>query len=261
GLMAVSGIGGGVDADKSEEVQLVPGACLVVPLVTGDIAIEVIGTVTEVAGDMVYGFGHSFLGYGPIDLPMATGQVHTVVSRLNRSFKFASAIEIVGALTTDEATAVCGRIGAKARMFPLTIRIDRYNDPEQRVYNCRVADNRLLTPLVLRFAVAGAALCLGSLPPDHMIEYKVTIGIEDAESITFENVSTAVGLSELIMESVGSVAILLNNPYKKVDIQSIDFDVRIKPKNVVSHIWSLDLSDSTVKAEQYLANEHIFAMA
>ena len=89
---------------------------------------------------------------------------------------------------------------------------------------------------------------LGSLPPDHMIEYKVTIAAEGTEPITFENVSTSMGLSELIMESIGPVAILLNNPYKKVDIKSIDFDVRIVPKNIASRIWSVDLSDSKVKA-------------
>jgi len=250
GLMVVSGISGGADANKSQDAQLVPGACLVVPLVTGDITMEVIGTVTEVVGDKVYGFGHSFLGYGPVDLPMATGQVHTVVSSVARSFKFASMLEIVGALRTDESAAVLGRIGAKARMFPLTIKVDRYNDTQRRVYNCQVADNRLLTPLLLRSAVAGAALTLGRLPPDHTIEYKVSIDVEGAESITFENTSASVGLTEMLRESVGSVALLLNNPYKKVNIKSIDFDIRETAKNISSTIWSVDLSDSKVTAGQ-----------
>ena len=252
GLMVVSGISGDADANKSKDAQLVPGACLVVPLVTGDITMEVIGTVTEVVGDKVYGFGHSFLGYGPVDLPMATGQVHTVVSSRARSFKVASMLEIVGALTMDESAAVLGRVGAKARMIPLTMRINRYNDPETRVYNCQVVDNRLYTPLVLRYAVAGAALYLGDLPPDHMIEYKVTIGLEDADHITFENVSTGSGLMEMIIDGTVPVALLMNNPYEKVDIESIDFDVRIMPKNIISHIWSVDLADSTVKAGQKL---------
>jgi len=252
GLIAVSGIGGSADVNEGKDVQLAPGACLTVPLVTGDITMTVIGTVTEVAGDKVYGFGHSFLGYGPIDLPMATGQVHTVVSSVFRSFKFASALEIVGALTRDESAAVYGQVGAKAQMFPLTIRVDRYNDAEERVYNCWVANNRLLTPILIRSAVAGAALMLGRLPPDHMIKYKIAIDVEGAKSITFENVSTSVGLDEMIMESVGSVALLLNNPYKKVDIKSIDVDIRQVAKNITSHIWSVDLSDSKVKAGQVI---------
>ncbi len=249
GMMVVAGGGSGSNpAVSAEKAQLVPGACLVVPLVSGDITISTFGTVTEVVDNKVYGFGHSFLGYGPIDLPMATGKVHTVVSSVYFSSKLASFVETVGALTMDESMAVFGRIGAKAKMIPLTIRIDRYNDTEKRVYNCRVANNRLLTPMLLQSAVAGAAYQLGDLPPDHTIEYKVAIGIEDAESISFENVSTARGVFELIIESIGSVAMLMNNPYQEVGIESIDYDIRIVPRSIVSHIWSLELSDTKVKA-------------
>ena len=262
GLMAVAGIGGEYSLDGTydsslesdspgqlaEGPGLVPGATLAIPLVSGDIAMDVIGTVTEVVDDKVYGFGHSFLGYGPVDLPMATGKVHTVVSSLSRSFKFASAVKTIGALRTDESAAIFGRVGAKARIIPLTIRVDRYNDAEKRLYNCGVVNNRRLTPLMLRLAVSGAALFLGSLPPEHSLNYEVTVGVKDAEPIIFENVSTSLGLDELIIESVGVVAILMNNPYKKVDIESIEVKVRIVPKNIVSHIWSVDLSDSRVKA-------------
>ncbi len=248
GLMVVAGGSGSNKVEDSEKVELVPGACLVIPLVSGDITMSTFGTVTEVRDDKVYGFGHSYLGYGPVDLPMATGKVHTVVSSIYRSFKLASVVETVGALTTDESMAVFGRIGAKAKTIPLTIRIDRYNDTEKRVYNCQVANNRVLTPLLLQSAVAGAAYQLGNFPPDHMVEYKVAIGLEDAESISFENISTDRGLFELIIESIGSVAMLMNNPYEEVGIESIDYDIRIVPRSIVSHIWSLELSDSKVKA-------------
>jgi len=109
GFMAVSGAGGTANQAAGGEqraAKLVPGAPLAVPLVTGDITMTAIGTVTEVVGDKVYGFGHSFLGYGAIDLPMATGRIHTVVSSVIRSFKLGSAGEIVGALTADESTAI-----------------------------------------------------------------------------------------------------------------------------------------------------------
>jgi hypothetical protein len=237
---------------QPDDVQLAPGACLVVPLVSGDITIAAIGSVTEVVGDKVYGFGHGFLGSGAIDLPMATGQVHTVVSSMIRSFKFATPIEIVGALTMDESTAVYGQIGAKPKMIPLVITVDRYNDTQKRVYNCSVADNQLLTPLVLRPAVAGAALMLGNLPPDHTVEYKINIGLDGTAPITFENISTGVGLDEMLEEGIASVAMLLNNPYEKVNIKSIDFDVHIVPSNISSRIWSVDVSDSRIKAGQQL---------
>ncbi len=249
GMMVVAGGGGGSNTQVStEKVQLVPGATLIVPLVSGDINLAVSGTVTEVRDDKVYGFGHSYLGYGPVDLPVATGKVHTIVSNIYQSFKLISVLEDVGALTIDESMAVFGRIGAKAKTIPLAIRIDRYNDTEKRLYNCRVANNRLLTPMLLQSAVVGAAFQLGDLPPDHMLEYKVAIDLENDKSIRFQNVSTARGVNELIIESAGAVSLLMNNPYEEIDIQSIDYDIRIVPRSIISHIWSLDLSDSKFKA-------------
>ncbi|MHC4692462.1 MAG: SpoIVB peptidase S55 domain-containing protein [Planctomycetota bacterium] len=252
GLAVVSGVGGGASVNEDLNVQMAPGSCLVVPLVTGDISMEIVGTATEVVGDKVYGFGHSYLGYGQINLPMATGQVHTVVSSIYRSVKLASAIKTVGALTRDESTAIFGRIGATPHMLPLTITMDDYRDGGKQVYNCQVAHDKSLTPMLLRSAVSGAGMRFGDLPPDHTIEYKVAIGIEDAEPITFENVSTDMSLLEMLMESISPVTMLMNNPYRKVDIKSVDFDVRIVPKSIVSHIWSTDLSDTTVKAGRNL---------
>jgi hypothetical protein len=254
GLMVVSGIGGTAAVNEDKNVQLAPGAVLTVPLVMGDIEMTVLGTATEVVDDKVYGFGHGLLSYGAVDLPMATGCVHTVVSNIARSFKLGSALEMVGALTTDETTAVFGRIGAKPQMIPLTIKVDRFN-AEPRVFNCQLANNQLLTPDLLHAAVYGAAFSLGSFPPDHTIEYKVAINMEGAESINFENVSTELTVAELIAESKGSVSLLMNNPFKKVDIKSFDFDIRILPKNILSHIWSVDLSDSTVEAGQQIQIE------
>jgi hypothetical protein len=125
GLMVVAGAGSGGDGRKNEDVKLVPGACLAIPLVSGDITMSAYGAVTEVREDKVYGFGHSYplLGYGPLDLPMATGRVHTVISSITMSSKLASVVETVGALTTSEYAAVIGRIGAKARMIPVTIKL------------------------------------------------------------------------------------------------------------------------------------------
>jgi hypothetical protein len=249
GLMPVSGLGGSANVNEGRNVQLAPGSVLTVPLVHGDIEMAVLGTVTEVVGDKVYGFGHNFLGYGAVDLPMATGQVHTIVSNLSRSFKLGSPMEIVGALTIDEPTAVFGQIGGQAKMIPLTMKINRFNT-EPRVFNCSLANNQMLTADLLHTALYGATLSLGAFPPDHTVEYKVAIGLQGGETIDFKNISTELGMAEVIAESKGSVLLLLNNPFKEVNITSLDFDVRILPKNIASHIWSVDLSDSTVKAGQ-----------
>ncbi len=247
GFMTVAGVGGG-EAIEGVKAELVPGACLAIPFVSGDIKMTAMGTVTEVVGDKVYGFGHSLLGYGEVDLPIATGQVHTVVSSVIRSFKYASALETVGALRIDESSAIFGQIGAKAKTIPLTIKVDRYNDVEKRVYNCEVINNRLMSARMLGTAVSGAVFTGGEFPPDHMVEYKVNINIEGAEPVTFENVSTGMYADEMLTEAIVSISLIMHNPYKEVDIESVDFDIRITDKDISSRIWSVDLSDSKVKA-------------
>jgi hypothetical protein len=253
GLMPFPGLGTGFETHSDQDSQindihLAPGACLAIPLVTGDISMDVIGTVTEVQGEKVYGFGHNYLGYGPVNLPMATGKVHTVVSSLARSFKLASAVEIVGALRMDESRGILGNIGEEPKMIPLRMTVERYNDPEERVYNCRIVDNRLMTPNMLRLSLNAAAMMLGPMPPYNTFEYNAKIGLKGAEDVKFENISANTGPDEMISESIGTLALLMNNPYQNVSIESLDFDVRIRHKNIISHIWSVNVSDTTIKA-------------
>ena len=238
----------GTTEESLKKARLQPGAYIGVPFVSGDITMSTYGTVTDVVGDKVYAFGHFLLGYGQVDLPMAAAKVHTVVSSVASSFKLASLTGMVGALTTDEAAGVTGQIGLAANTIPLTIRVDRYNDSMQRLYNCRLVHNRVLSPFYLRMALAGAAMQHGDLPPEHMVEYKVDIGLENNEPVTFENVSSGMGLNEVISECYSAVGMLMNNPYQRVDIESVDCHIFIASESIISHIWSVDLSDTRVKA-------------
>ena len=252
GFMVVSGGASGAETTDNENIKLQPGACLGVPLVSGDIKLSTMGTVTEVIGDKVYGFGHNLLGYGQIDLPMATGKVHTVVSNLSSSFKMATVLDTVGSLTTDKSTGVIGHIGAIAKTIPLTINVDNSNDTQARTYHCRLADNELITPTYLQMALRGAATQSSDLPPEHTVEYKFNIGIEGGDVISCENTSSGSGLNDVLSECVAVVTLLMDNPFKKLNITSIDCDISIREKDISSNIWAVDLSSSKVRPGETL---------
>jgi hypothetical protein len=246
GLMTVAGLSGG-SSEEDEQAELVPGACLVVPLVDGDIKVAVVGTVTEVIDGQVYGFGHHFLGYGAIDLPMAVGKVHTVVANTQRSFKLVSPVRTVGSLNFDEAAAIRGTIGKAAEMIPMTIEVTRYNDPEPKSYKCSVANNQLLTPLLLRASLYGAVLQRGNLPPEHTLRYRTIIELVDADTISYENISSNTGISELLTETMAPVALLMNNPFKPVKVKSIRCEVQELDEVLLAGIRSINLSDNTIE--------------
>jgi hypothetical protein len=246
GIMAVPGPGGAAPA-ASDDCSLKPGGTLAIPLVTGDIRMSAIGTVTEVRGDRIYGFGHSLFGGGPTNLPMAGGKVYTVVSNLVSSFKLATCSDILGAITCDQSGAVTGRIGEKARMIPLTIRCERFNALEPITYNCQVVYNPMLTASLVRAAIFTAGYRGGPFPPDHTVEYDAAIDLADGRSIRFANTSANLELGEPGVEVAGSLALLMNNPYPVAEVKGLRFDVRVTPKNIASYFWSVELADRKVK--------------
>ena len=252
GLMSAAGGStgnAGAGLEKYSNIQMQPGGIISVPLVYGDIELAAIGTITEVVGDKVYGFGHSFLGQGDIDVPMATGYVHTVVANIVRSFKLGQTIDIKGALYADQSAAIVGTIGRKAKTIPMKITVERFND-KPRQYNCQIVSHRYFTPLLTAVSIQGTAKMLGDLPIDHSIYYKTNIGIKGYEAISIENFSTTQDIEACLSDTIGALTAIMNNPYDRCDITSLDIELKVLDKTAVSHIWSLDVSDATVKPGQ-----------
>jgi len=232
---------------EGDKVALAPGAAMMVPLVDGDIRMAVLGTVTEVEGDRVYGFGHSFLGYGPVDLPLATARIHTVVSTLSQSFKLGSVADVVGALTQDEPRGVLGHIGRQAKTVPLRVEVTHSGQTQARTFDCRLAYHKALTPDLVKTVLTGAGLYYGSLPPDHTVTYAGTVETEGGGILRFSNISSGTGLAELISEGMGTVVLLLNNPFKEIPIRRMRFSVDVASDDRVSGLYGVEVSDKKVK--------------
>ncbi len=245
GFFAVAGAAG--TPDISPEISLEPGATLFVPLVDGDFKMAVQGTVTHVEDDRVYGFGHPFIGSGHVELPLATGQIYTVVANMVRSFKVGTPQKVVGALTADEPTGVLGHVGAQARTLPVTMRIDHFLSPQTRTFECRLAYDRMLTADLLKSTIAMAIDYFGKLPIYHSLEYRLSFDLEDGPPLDYTNLSTQVSVEDLITEGMATVLLLMNNPYEPVGLTAVHMDVRVLEDNRVSHISMVDLSDTRIK--------------
>lgn len=248
GLAPVASLAGKGPSSTETESTLEPGSTLLIPLVSGDIKMSVLGTVTEIQDDIALGLGHPFLGTGPVDLPLATGQIHTVVSSLMRSFKIGSELKVVGALHADEATGVRGHLGAQARTLPLTLRVGHFLQPQGQVFHCQVAYDQVLTPTLLSSTVSGVAEGLGNLPADHTISYGAIIRLQDSQVLEFRNLSSGLAFREMVGDAIGTVLMLMTNPYHEVEIQGLELDFEVRPKNSIAFISSIDVSDLTVKA-------------
>ncbi|MFO0945971.1 MAG: SpoIVB peptidase S55 domain-containing protein [Planctomycetota bacterium] len=126
--------------------KIEPGGAMAVGLVTGDVSMSAIGTVTAVTGDRVHGFGHPFFGSGICEFPLQTAYIHTVIPRQTVSSKMGSAISTVGKVDADVSTCVAGWLGKSADMVPLTVHVQSNISSLDKVFKCQVVRDRLLLP-------------------------------------------------------------------------------------------------------------------
>lgn len=243
----------GVLPTVNEATKFETGGVLAVVLCGGDISLAATGTVTEIVGDQLYGFGHSFQGIGPVNLPIAAGVVHTVVASRRSSFKFSSPGPVLGTLQFDQSFAVRGAIGVTPRTIPLVIHVNRYNAPGPKTYNCYLAVDRTYTPMIVQIALDGAALLQGDLPPEHTVEYEAQVQIKGREPLVIKNISSGQGASEIEQNLYSIAALSLNNPFEALDIESIDVSLEITPTDRTASIRAVDVSQARVKAGQTIS--------
>ena len=231
--------------DKMLDVQLAPGSALGVPLIMGDLGMAALGTCTEIIGDRVYGFGHPFTRRGRVDMPMATGHIHTVISSVSRSFKLGDAIDIKGALTSDETAAISGRLGAKSRTIPFTIEVD--DRGTKRTYHYQAANDEFFTPLLTGIVMVNSVSALADLPDEHTVRYKIEADFGDQGVFTNANVQSQSGVFWAMGELSGPLMGLMENQYGRFPVQSIKAEFQIEAKPSLAMLERATLVDDLVK--------------
>ena len=146
GLAAVEGgASGKLDSPKPApgwQNALQPGDVVTGVLVSGDMSVSGLGTVTYNDGRRVLAFGHPFFNLGPVDMPMSKGEILLTNASAFQPNKFGNATEIVGALEQDRHSGILGVLGATADMVPVTVRLRSFNE-----------DNSIRTEKELHFNV------------------------------------------------------------------------------------------------------------
>jgi hypothetical protein len=132
-----------------QPVELRPGASVGAAISTGDLALGAIGTVTYRDGADIWAFGHPFEGLGRRALFLQDSYVYTVIQNPLGiqdfgaiTYKLASADGYVqGAVTSDKADAIAGKVGPRPRSIPLHV-VARNRAGESVTQDSLLADER-----------------------------------------------------------------------------------------------------------------------
>lgn len=210
-----------------------PGSPLSAALIVGDFDLSGIGTVTEVRGERVWGWGHPFLGLGTCELPMLFGYVHTVMPRQTVSFKMGSPLHLLGTLQADVSTGIAGRLGKLPSLLPVEVMVARDQSGFSQKFRCQLARHKQLTPQLVQAVLSNCVDYEGELPEELTANLEVEIDLEDHPPLLICDrlsgpayVGSRAPLS-LFTPIAGIVHALLSSPYGEIRIRGLTARVRL----------------------------------
>jgi hypothetical protein len=247
GMVPLQAGGPGVaEAAAAKGAKLVPGGGISVAMAIGDADMTAVGTVTEVVGNKIMAFGHSFYGYGETELPMGPAYIHTIVSSRNSSFKMGASLNVTGTLTRDETTAVAGQIGRKTKMIPMKVSVDWPGDKRKQVYNYKIAKHRFMTPMLVSMLVGDAAWGWREVPERHRVSYSLTVDFGKLGKYTASNVSSGSDIYWATSDLDRAVFTMMRNPYgPRPDILGIEVSMKIESGEMDASIVDFRLDSDT----------------
>jgi len=255
--MQAGGVGP-AEAEAAEDVRLEPGSSVAIPLATGDADWSAVGTVTDVVGEKVLMFGHSFLAEGDVDLPMGTAYVHTVVPGLAGSFKLGSALRTTGAAVRDEYVGMSGRLGREASMVPMTVTVHWVREGLTERYRYGVARHPGLTGMLTMYLAMDAILGWREMPEHHTLRYKLSLEFENLGRIEAENVSSDAGCFALLSDATRPILTLQNNPLGPPPrLLSVEMEARIEEGSIEAEVLDLVLDGQVYRPGETVTGQVI----
>jgi hypothetical protein len=232
--------GGSPNQAATAPSEMEPGGVLAVPLLTGDMDASAIGTVTEVIGNRIFGFGHPFFGEGTISMPFGTGNIDTIVASLSTSFKLGSLSKITGELTTDQSVGISGFQGRSAPMVPIEVHVIYADKTVDKTYHFQGIVHPKLTPAIVAAALNAALTAERELPTEfHTLDYQIDTKFADGQSLSVSNVSVNSGATEMANDALLPVLTMSSNPFKHVSISSVSATLHVSSEARLGQIQSV----------------------
>ncbi|MCK5738986.1 hypothetical protein KAH55_07390, partial [bacterium] len=263
GLQLVAGGGSGTAPIDSGFPPLAPGSPVAVLLVDGDISMAGTGTVTAVNKNSILAFGHPFMGFGPIHLPMAKSKILMTIPSLFSSYKMAQAGPIVGGWHQDRSTGILGVLADTAPMIPVHITYrSELSAPAE--FDFRIAADasvRNLSPLLMFVSIMNIIESARMNGGDFHTRLQGELVLPAHENIQIDNfysgLKTGAELQSASVEPAMLLATLVNNSFLVPEITEINLTLESAIGHRVAGIQKIWVDQTQAKAGDSL-NVHLF---
>jgi len=238
------------------EHALNPGETVAGALVTGDMSVSGLGTVTYNDGRKVLAFGHPFFNLGPVDIPMAKGEVLMTLASSYQPNKLANATDVVGALHQDRHNGIEGSLGEHSPMIPVSVTVRSLDEKEavtrRKDLHFDVFVHQKWTPFLMMLTLYNSVSELNEFADETTYRLSARVEMGGPRSITLSNMQTS---GEVPMPAPMMLAswfgdkfnrLYLNN-VKTPDVKRVEVTVDLLPERRVAAIESAWVANPEVQ--------------
>lgn len=203
---------------------IVDGGAVAGVLVLGDYQLAAVGTVTERHGDEVLAFGHSFLGLGPVAVPMAAAEVVNFMPSAYSSFKISNVGAHVGTFEQDHQWGIRGHVGTTTPMIPLSVRVEGVRP---RQFETRIADLEIYVSALVATVAAGAVESVSTASGPQGIDLEARIRMVGRKDLVVRQSFTGDRSPGLAVNwATGLINYLANNDFEPVTFSGFELVLR-----------------------------------
>ncbi|MCO4760509.1 MAG: hypothetical protein KC502_03350 [Myxococcales bacterium] len=240
---------GGAINPKSEPFR--PGSAISLSLVRGDMNIAGVGTVTWVRKNKFIAFGHPFRGAGQIHLPVGGAHIVWVTASQVNSFKMGVPLSPLGVLDQDRLPAVAGRIGPKAAMIPMQVRVRGKGGGTDRTWKVEIVDQPKFFPLAVSMVLGNALRVSEPIAQNAWATMKLTFELEGGyKPLVFEDKFVSLGGSAGLYRVRGLAKrvakALVSNGFKRIRTKSIKAEFQVEQGRPMAFLEAVKVDSDTV---------------
>lgn len=239
---------GGTAPDALDQAhELVPGSAIAVSLISGDVQMSAVGTVTTVEDGRILAFGHPLLGLGEATLPFVPAYVTSILPSLQVPFKLANVgSRVLGVIEQDRPTAISGVVGAEPSTVQVSLSLQGV--PGDPVHTFEVAaDERLYPVLVATATLQLLDRALGATTPGYAdLAWEVTLADRRRVNVIEQVNHTADLAYGAALMAAGPLAVLAANEFSAADVTQVSITMRLEGRQQVATLREAVLESRTV---------------
>ncbi len=261
GIATVQGGGAGSSIKTNKPVagwqqSLSPGETVAGVLVDGDMSVTGLGTVTYNDGKNILAFGHSFFNLGPVDMPMAKGEVLTTLASTFQPNKMANATDIVGALRQDRHSGIMGELGQESPMIPVTMKMRSLDDKaavlREQDFHFNVFVHQKWTPYLMMLTLYNSLSQMNDFADEATYRLSGKVEMSGPSNISLSTMQTS---GEVPVPPSVALAgwwgdkfnrLYLNN-VKTADVRSVNLTVDLLPERRAATIENAWVANADVR--------------